>query len=170
MATQKQQRRERSVTARPKSVDDMPRSPRAVERGLSIEPEELGVQFLSDATEQGNFETVRSDAEDLSITEEPPTDDPLTTAALDPNDSIWEATVHAAKQSGDMDALREPSLPQLEDEELEEEAVEVDVTQSRVREASLLDREAAVLGEVEEAEPRTEDSGVRARVPIERKR
>ena len=46
-------------TARPKSISEELTGAGFVEEGLSIDPEDLGAQFLVGATEQSNFESLR---------------------------------------------------------------------------------------------------------------
>lgn len=165
MATRRKQPRERDLTARPKSRNDVPHPSRAVEHGLSVDPEQLGTQFLNEATDQGNFEASRSELEDMTLAEAG-SDEPLSASDFEPNDDVWENTVHAVVEADDSDALREPALP--EDDEGDgavdeaDEGHDVDLTRSNVQEASLFDRESDTLGEVEEAQPQTEGSGVRA--------
>jgi hypothetical protein len=91
------------VTARPKTMrSELSASPIA-EPGLSVDPDELGEQFLRDATEQGNSESLRSEPPELSIVDGAPSDDALVGPNFDPDHDVWEQTVDLTLQ-GDPDA------------------------------------------------------------------
>jgi len=90
------------VTARPKTIrSELSTSP-VPEVGLSVDPEDLGERFLADATEQGNFESLRSEPPELSIVDGPPSDDALVGPNFDADHDVWEQTVDLTLQ-GDPD-------------------------------------------------------------------
>jgi hypothetical protein len=109
--------------ARPPAPEDADRQS-VVEAGLSVDPEDLGRQFLSDATDQGNFES------DVSLERE---EAPLV-------DVTGEVMVAARDAALD---VSEKSTPRVEAERLdvEEEALpELDLHASSIREGSLFDQ------------------------------
>jgi len=135
-------------------TDELP----VVDPGVSIDPEDRGVQFLRDATEQDNFESEAqlSAAADLEGT-------PL------PHVMISDATLDAAMQN-DADwpssgAVRGPT-PEAAQEPFERD---VDLTEDAIRVASLFDQpvpesqldeaddDAALEGETVEPSLHTED-------------
>lgn len=159
----------KQLTAQPKPISDDLGSYEPIGEGLSIDPEEMGQSFLRYATEQANYETERGDGlEELAPDGEAASDDALDSAHFSPDASIWGNTVDLATGAGRIDDLtREavPPLPEDEDDELDSEprvrrgVAEIDLTESVIEEASLLDEESDVLGEVIPKEPRTEDGG-----------
>lgn len=91
-----------SVTARPKTIrSELSASPVA-QAGLSVDPDELGERFLTEATEQSNFESLGSEPPELSIVDGAPSDDPLVGPNFDPDHDVWEQTVDLTLQ-GDPD-------------------------------------------------------------------
>jgi hypothetical protein len=145
------------------------------EEGLSIEPEEMGRQYLSDAIEQGDYEAVPdSDADELSIDSGASSDRALSGPNIEAEDDIWENTVNQTLEAGSAErALEElaPAASAVEraddelDEELEspEDVDELDLTDTNVHEASLFDHEGKELGEVESPELNTDDTHTHAR-------
>lgn len=72
------------------------RRKRAVpEEGLSVDADELGTQFLSGATEQGNFESQHEP--DLSLTNGAATDEAI--PGGDAEGNLWDQTVRHARSS-----------------------------------------------------------------------
>lgn len=67
------------------------------EDGLSVDADELGTQFLSGATEQGNFESQHEP--DLSLTNGAATDDALPEGDIDSEGNLWDQTVRHARRS-----------------------------------------------------------------------
>lgn len=67
------------------------------EEGLSVDADELGTQFLSGATEQGNFESQHEP--DLSLTNGAATDEALPGGDIDAEGNLWEQTVRHAPRS-----------------------------------------------------------------------
>jgi hypothetical protein len=136
------------------------------EEGLSVDPEELGQSFLRYATEQDNFETARAIPLEFAPTVEPPDDETQREPAA-PGGSLWDTTVDkvlAADDELDPEALEAGELPSDESgvsDEPPRGVAQIDLTASVIEEASLLDAEADVLGEVVPADPNTEDIGRR---------
>jgi hypothetical protein len=159
---------EKHVTAQPKPISDDVGTHELREDGLSIEPEEMGQSFLRYATEQANYETERgAGVDELFPDGESGSDDALDSAHFSPDASIWRNTVDLAAGTRRIDDLTRESVPPVpeEDDELGPElrvrrgVAEIDLTESVIEEASLLDEESEVLGEVIPKEPRTEDGG-----------
>lgn len=160
------------VTARPKSMaEELSQSSPVGEVGLSIDPEDLGRQFLSGATEQGNFESSHGgDSADLWVNAAPPGDDALTGPNFESDASVWENTVALTMENGSPDGAQEGvSQRAVDDDDSQADGLEmidrdgddVDVTESVIKEASLLDHEADLLGETEAPNVRDEDSNSR---------
>lgn len=134
------------MTARPRSPLHELKSKAAHESGLSVDAEELGAQFLKDATEQNNFESERMS--DRSITEGSPSDAALDGPDFDADASVWERTMNQSSES-DVREIVDPVIsnstpvdPDEPDEDDEPHARRtVDLLQSSVVEASLLDEE-----------------------------
>jgi hypothetical protein len=103
-------------TARPKPISEELKGTAFTEEGLSVDPEDLGAQFLVGATEQSNFESMRpAELSELSIVSAPPSDEPLIGPSMDADDhSLWEQTVDLTLQGG----TREP--PSLESAALDD--------------------------------------------------
>lgn len=100
----------------------------APEEGLSVDADELGTQFLSGATEQGNFESQHEP--DLSLTNGAATDDPLPEGDIDAEGNLWDQTVRHARSS-DVREVRDVAMrdddergvdPDSPDEDDEDEA------------------------------------------------
>ena len=120
----------RSTKARSGTLSDDPDGQRlpVVEPGLSIDPEDLGLQFLRDATEQDNFESA------------------FDASSIDPSASaleqvISEASLEASAQAG----FALPDSAALGGSDARERALEpqsdvVDLVSSVRREASLFDQ------------------------------
>jgi hypothetical protein len=129
------------------------------EPGLAVDPDDLGTEFLSEAIEQGNFESERDT--ELSLGGPPPSDE--ADADYDPNASVWDETVRRGPNSD----IREVTDPALSDDDpLERHAEDpqdrptpVDVHQRRIVAASLFDEEADEPGEVRSPKVETDDGG-----------
>ena len=67
------------------------------EGGLSVDADELGTQFLSGATEQGNYESQHEP--DLSLTNGAATDDAMPEGDIDVEGNLWDQTVRHARSS-----------------------------------------------------------------------
>jgi hypothetical protein len=113
------------------------------EVGLSIDAEDLGREFLSQATEQGNFESEYDDSIELS--EGPRSDDALPGPNFEATNDVWENTVNLTLQGGgDGEPLVDEHVDGMrfmEDDDEVTSSDEVDLTENAVHEASLLDSE-----------------------------
>jgi hypothetical protein len=135
---------DQNVTARQRPVSEELSKRPVAESGLSVDPEDLGTQFLTDATEQNNFESSDSaDASELSIVEGAPSDDALTGPNFDPDHEVWEQTVDLALDSGGVDGTRAatPSDGSDQDPALARADQRDDRPATRDEESSLLDEE-----------------------------
>lgn len=103
-ARKRKRAREQEVTARPRPLSQELPKQVVPDEGLSVDPEDLAVEFLRNATEQGNFESAEGEASELSIVEGPPSDEALTGPNFDPDHAIWEQTVDQALEHGSTDA------------------------------------------------------------------
>lgn len=156
---------ELEITARPKSTPEELGTTPKHEAGLSIDTEELGQNFLIEATEQRNFESERGgDAADMSLNDEPPSDEALTGPNYEGDKSVWENTTGLTLQSGGVQQAKEelaPPLPSDDSEDgelLRDGSQALDLTDGDIRELSMLDHEAATLGDTEAPVLRTDDS------------
>ncbi len=91
----------RELTAQPRSLDAEIARRRRRESGISVDADELGPQFLADAIEQSDFETVSGATPELFVTSGPPHDEPLTGPNFDPENTIWDQTVALGLQESD---------------------------------------------------------------------
>jgi hypothetical protein len=143
------------ITAQPRPAGRGKRA--SHEAGLAVDPDDLGTEFLSEATEQGNFEGER-DAE-LSLGGPPPSD--AANADYDPNASVWDETVRRGPESDIREVtdpvMRDDDPLQREDEEQLDRPTPVDLHQARTVAASLFDEEADEPGEVRSPEVETDD-------------
>ena len=167
MARRDKDDEELEITAQPKAISEELGTKPTWESGLSVDADDLGRHFLSDATEQGNYESTQGgDNADLWVNTSGPTDDPLTGPNFEADRSVWENTVSLSMQSGGPDGASNqvsPAIPSDEDENtdglhLVDREQDVDLTEPVIQEASLLDHETDVLGETEAPETRTDDS------------
>ncbi|HEX6242904.1 MAG TPA: hypothetical protein VFZ61_18450 [Polyangiales bacterium] len=167
---------QKRVTAQPRPISDEIGTREPPEEGLSIEPEEMGQSFLRYATEQASTETQRGDyTADLTPDSEAASDAALDSPHFSADDSVWTNTVNVAVGSGGVDDVTRAAQPPVPvDEEAQEQdwgadqrakrgVMEIDLTESVIDEASLLDEESDVLGEVITKEPRTEDAHHKSR-------
>lgn len=161
---------ENEITAQPKSMPEELGMLVGHEQGLSVDPEDLGRTFLSDATEQGNFESSRGGENDELWSSSSANDEALTGPNFEVDKDVWENTVNLTLQNGagavsdplveDDDSASDDGLHAVEDRD----TGDIDLTQNAVQEASLFDHEAEELGETEE--PRvliTEDAHTHAK-------
>lgn len=169
MSARDKDHEELEVTAQPKTLpEELPMAAPTPEVGLSVDPEDLGRQFLSGATEQQNFESYRAgETADLWINTAGPSDEPLPGPNFENEGTVWESTVELSMQSGGPEgaqALVSPAT--VDDEDSQSDGLrlidplegDIDVTEPVVQEASLLDHEAEELGQTVEPELRTDDS------------
>jgi len=159
---------ELDITARPKGIAQELGDTQRHEPGLSVDPEDLGRQFLSEATEQHNFESESAGEElDLELSAAASTDDALPGPNFEGDRSIWENTVSLALQNGGVEhAQDEVAPPTSSDEEDDQhdglrtlsDEQNIDLTEGAIQEASLLDYEGDELGEIESPTLRTDDN------------
>jgi len=166
---------ELEVTAQPKSLPEELGADVVQEPGLSVDPEDLGRQFLSEATEQRNFESSRGgNMSDMWANSAAPSDDALPGPNFEGDRSIWENTVSLAMQSGGLEGAQSyvsPSLPSADNAEEEDEEAQhfaghdgdVDLTATSIQDGSLLDHEGAEPGETESPDITTDDTGSHAK-------
>jgi hypothetical protein len=142
----------------------------AGEDGLSIDADELGSHFLSEAVEQGDLSTRSAADLELSLLTGAETDAAQPGPNFDGDNSLWEQTVGLAMQSaGGVDQLRASAaigadeLDAALDEDGQDDPEGTSVADSHIRELSLFDREAPEPGETVEPDIQTEDGGHHAR-------
>jgi len=155
----------REITAQPKRMRDERRESSVVEQGLSIDPDELGQQFLSEGTEQGNFESLDGEGAEMSITGNPLSDAALTGPSFEVDQTLWDSTIDLSIQSGGVDevAAELSGNGQPDEPEEDSEQRDLDLTEDVIREASLLDEESNEPGEVTSPEVKTDDIGTHRR-------
>jgi hypothetical protein len=164
---------ELEITAQPKSLGEELAVQIGHEQGLSVDPEDLGRTWLSDATEQGNFESARGgENDDLWASSAASSDEALPGPNFEVDKDVWENTVSLVLQNGagavsnplveDEDSVSDDGLHAIADRE----SGDIDLTQSSVQEASLFDHEVDEPGETEGPHTViTEDSHTHARHP-----
>ena len=150
------------------------------EEGLSMEPEEMGRQYLSDAIEQGDFESIpEAEADELNVDSAPSSDRALSGPNLEAEDDIWENTVNQTLEAGIPERALDELSPaaaavereagaeerEVEGEGAEESFDELDLSDPDLHEASLFDHEGDELGEVESPDLNTEDARHSKRKP-----
>jgi hypothetical protein len=142
---------ELELTAQPRSMEDELGVAEEHEPGLSVDPDDLGRNFLTEAMEQGNFESeLRGDGAD-------PSDAALTGPNFETDHDIWENTVSLTMQNGGAD-----NEPLIEDSDDALDAADdandgLDLTENTIQSGSLLDSETDELGETREPNVVTED-------------
>ena len=131
------------------------------EEGLSVDADELGERFLSDATEQGNFESELEPQ--LSLLGGANTDEPMVDGD-DGGATVWDQTIRRARSSGvreiaDVAVVEDrgvdPDSP--DDQDPDHAPRTVDIRQARVVGASLFDDEGEELGETRSPDVRADD-------------
>jgi hypothetical protein len=152
---------EPEITAQPRTISDELRGNPIAEPGLSVQPEDLGRQFLSEATEQANFESSRGgDTPEMYPNDPAPTDEALTGAVWEQDRSLWEQTVNMTLQAGGLDEAREQGSIEGNEQAqglFAEEPGDVDMIEDDIHDMSLLDREAERPGEVKEPKVLTDE-------------
>jgi hypothetical protein len=145
------------------------------EAGLSIAPEDLGNHFLSEAVEQGDL-SARDAAElELAMLGDPESEERpsvelsvwtrLVDLAADGGSASEQLTAAAAFGADALEDARRPGPAELEREaERADESGPLRLTDSAIRERSLLDQEGAALDETVSPEIDAEDSGHHARL------
>jgi len=161
---------EPQITAQPKRLADELLSSPIAEPGLSVEPEDMGRQFLSEAMEQANFESFKGgDTPDMYINNPAPSDAALTGANWEQDRSVWQHTVEMSLQNGGIDDMRVEGSPDGADLGLEDQPVmdgdpeEVDIVARNIRGASLFDHEGRNPGEVMSPSIETDEMAAGAR-------
>lgn len=132
------------------------------EEGLSVDADELGERFLSDATEQGNFESELEPQ--LSITGGANSDDPMVNDDAEAGSTQWDQTIRRAPDS-DVREITDVAIVGEADEAAdspddrarERARRSVDLRSGRVVGASLFDDEAEELGETRSPDVRSDD-------------
>lgn len=156
------------TTARPKGLqEEFDAYAREDEMGLSVEPQELGRQFLEEAVQEGDYETHLEGSEAYDVSSTPRGDDARPGPGFDVERNVWENSVNLTLQDGRKGSseLLPPAPAILRDDEEEDEALyldveerDLDLTEPVVREASLFDHEQGELGEVAQPELNTDDT------------
>jgi hypothetical protein len=160
-------------TAQPHSLSDLGVVARD-ESGLSIDPEDLGTHFLSEAVEQGDLSARDAADLDLSMLGDPETDERPSTEI-----SVWTRMVDLATEGGGaseqlrdaavfgadaLDAEQQSGPAELEAESEREDQSGPIRTASTVRDRSLMDQEGAALDETITPDIDMEDSGHHSRL------
>ena len=154
----KQDDAERELTAQPKSIEDELGIVEEHEVGLSVDPDDLGRNFLSEAMDQGNFESeLRGDGAD-------PSDSALTGPNFESDHDIWENTVSLTMQRGESDD-DEPLIEDGDDVlDAQDDASDgMDLTEPVIHDGSLLDSETDELGVTRVPDNRTDDTHMRGK-------
>lgn len=161
---------ELELTAQPRPLAEELGSTLAQEDSLSLDPEDLGSHFLSEAIEQGD-PSERDVAElELALLEQ---DELEETPDGSDEISVWTDLIDRASEDTDLleqiESAAASAADQL-DAEREEQAADalesdlsVSLTESSIHEASLLDREGAELDETLTPAVEAEDGGRHAR-------
>jgi hypothetical protein len=145
------------ITAQPRPIMEEMISGKSLDDGLSVDPEDLGSHFLSEATEQGNFQSVHGgQGLEMSLASAPPVDAESSGPDVESDTSVWDQTVDLALQNAGTERTSEVEVT-------EEDARESRTSVSHIRELSLFDREGAEAGETTEPEALAEDGGRHAR-------
>src|SRR5688572_12335717 len=112
------------ITAQPKRLADELMTSPVTEPGLSVEPEDLGRQFLSEAMEQHNFESFKGgDTPEIYINNAAPSDAALTGSNWEQDRGVWQHTVEMSLQNGSIDDLRAEGSPEGADVGLEDQPI-----------------------------------------------
>lgn len=161
-------------TAQPHSLSELS-SVAQDESGLSIDPEDLGSHFLSEAVEQGDFSARDAADLELSLLGDPESDDRPSTEI-----SVWTHMVDLASERGGasdqlrdaaafgadaLEAVRQSGPAELEAEsERETDSGPIRFTDSTIRERSLMDQEGPALDETVSPEIEADDAGHHSRL------
>jgi hypothetical protein len=140
------------ITAQPRPLSAEFGHDDGSEPGLSVDADDLAARYLSEAIEQGEAPQRSALEVELSLVNGPASDEVLTSANFEHENTLWEQTVELTLQTrGAADQLRAPAAIEGEDEEASP------VTESSIRELSLLDREDQSDDDSDAAEAPTED-------------
>jgi hypothetical protein len=154
--------REPELTAQPRQLSDELGARDGGQAGLSVDADDLGVRFLSEATEQGEALTHGLMESELSLVAGPDSDEVLTPPNFAYENTLWEQTVGLMTQTqGATDQLRAPSTLEDESDPSEQESDDLPfrTTESDIREISLFDREGATGDETIAPRIENEDAG-----------
>jgi hypothetical protein len=166
---------EPEVTAQPHSLASELGIVERDEAGLSIAPEDLGNHFLSEAVEQGDL-SARDAAElELAMLGDPESEERpsvelsvwtrLIDLAADGGGASQQLTAAAAFGADALEDARRPGPAELERETEQDDASgPIRLTDSAIRERSLLDQEGAAFDETVSPEIEADDSGHHARL------
>src|SRR5262245_16180674 len=80
--------------------------------GMSVDPDDLAIEFLLGATQQGDFPTASNATPELFVTSAPPHDEPLIGPNFDADHGLWDRAIDLALQEG--------RAPQFDDEDGED--------------------------------------------------
>jgi hypothetical protein len=151
------------ITAYPRAPDQQLGGDSPPESGLSVDADELGTQFLNNATEQPSAELMAPDAALEGTGEDDWSAESAETLGssfeLDPEG--WERAVSRVLRRGELSLapLKRTRAERVHPSEQEQPASDdVDLTDEVIHEASLLDHEGSELGEVESPSLRTDDT------------
>jgi hypothetical protein len=161
------------ITVWPRAAPDGVGSIPPPESGLSVEPEEIGAQFLSNATEQGLSDWPDAPEEDSAVFEGVVDDDGggFDEASFEADPRGWERRITRLLRLGNFQSRPVPKTGTrraLPDDSAREDHLghaldEIDLTDEAIQEASLLDHESEELGEVESPKLRTDDTHTHGR-------
>lgn len=157
------------LTAQPRPPSDELGSADGGDAGLSVEPEDMGTRWLSEATEQGEAVPHTRLESELSLTAGADTDAALMPPNFAYENTVWEQTVDLMTETqGAAEQLRGPVAVKDESDPAERElAADAEpassVTDASVREVSLLDRVNEAGDDTIAPEIRTQDTGRHAR-------
>jgi hypothetical protein len=174
MVRRKRGEEESQITAMPRANgDELGSIAPPPESGLSVDPEDIGAQFLSNATEQYVSSWPRADTSSDGTGEEEWDADTVgaLSSSFDLDPTGWERAVTRSLRIGTLSSefprapssVRKRPKPALEDERVDDWGDDVDLTDEVVHEASLLDHEGDELGEVESPSVRTDDTHTHGR-------
>jgi hypothetical protein len=155
---------EAELTARPKSSVEQLTTRPVAEEGLSVDAEDLGKQFLADATEQDNYESsLGGDTTEIELLGAPPSDEALIGPDFEADHDVWENTIDISLQSGGTEDALEDASPEgtEQNQGISANSGEVDLTGESRADGSLFDREEDGPGEVKT--PRTRAGDARRR-------
>jgi hypothetical protein len=158
-AKRKKPEEEEQITAWPSSAPEDIGSIAPAGYELSMDCEELGSRFLSDAVEQGHSQRPIWYDEYEDVPFDPQLGKDLL-RSLGLSSARKRVSGRPPAMAGDAPRRRSMSLPPLPEEfqEYITESGEIDLTEENIREASLLDHEGEEAGEIESPFVRTDDT------------
>lgn len=168
------------LTAQPRPLSDELGESDGGQAGLSVDPENLAVRFLSEATEQGDTLPHTLMESELGPTTGLDSDAVLTPPNFEHENTLWEQTVDLMTQTRNAaDQLRGPPVVTDDDDALDEEiereterelkrahaagrVSEVRIPESDIRELSLFDQSEEEEADTVETPIESEEVGGRA--------